>query len=1179
MRGGVRMRRMQAGMGAGVRARVILLLLLLLLSVRNVAGLGTTTSYSQQFSWASNTGSWVCSSSQDPGAAVSDKDWLKTARTESDDFECPTASSLRTHSLSCFLASFDVPTNASVDGVELSVRREVDGSGNGGYADVRMVLLNGASEEIGNPKALSWPTSYATSTYGGPSDGWGADLTGVVVSSPAFGFRMVAAGTQDRTLYMDKTGGNAPTMTIYYSLTRVIETISPSVGSASDLVVLTGGGFQGANKGESGDLRCSFGTVTFPGVATPDGTTAVCAAPSETDVGVGPEAGWTVPVSVSVDDGTTWSNVVNFTYAGCGNGIVDAGEDCDGNGVCCSSTCLFLEAGSLCRAAAVGSCDAEETCSGASVDCPADEALPAGSACGSSGSGVCGVPGQCMGGGNKTCPGPSFRAAGDRCAIAGDCGVDSVCSGSSFECPPIALLPLGAVCREEAPCAFASACDGASDICPPSPFKTSLCREAVSPCDAPEVCLGNSTMCPPDTFSPAGTVCGPSPSVCASDAVCTGTSPTCPPPVFAPAGTPCRPANGSCDVAETCTGDSASCPFNVYRALGEVCEAPRGPCEEAARCTGREPECPPRTFSPATSECRPATGPCDAAEFCTGSSLSCPPDALLAAGSVCAQDSICEAPLICTGTEVSCTVPDGSFEPSDDCAASAAVAGPPSSSSGAIAGASVAGAILVCCCLAGGGAFFMWKRRQAAEQARYAKPDLDPFRYFSYSRLELSPVVASRVAGAEALAPLLVADASAGFPLVNALLDSMDVGDLDHASKALVYAVAGARPGAEVDLVCSRIRAEVSVAPDEGTLFRTNSGATKLMQVYARMVGLDYLWECVGLHIVRLHHKLIESGEDLELDASRGAADSDASLNKYLVSAVAQKLLASLVDARKDMPRGLVAIVQTLHRTVLDRFGPVGAVRGVSGFLFLRFVCPSISAPESVGFLPQPPEPGERRKLVLITKLLQNLANKVRFGSKESFMMPLNEFIDTNEPVLDHYVSSLVSQGVQDEEEARGCLIPEGVVAPALGVLHGFLAAVAGRETSVLCQTLQELAPLPVMNVVEGGALGAGAGADDEVVMVVEDVVIGGLAGVDGIGEEEEEGVALVDLGSAAGPSDNRSHHLGEEGSGHGSGPGRELIPNLSSAMTALEQLVVVLEFCGEPVSRPEIMRGVQRGK
>jgi hypothetical protein len=77
--------------------------------------------------------------------------------------------------------------------------------------------------------------------------------------------------------------------------------------------------------------------------------------------------------------GVASNNYWIYLYSRCGNGVVDAGEACDG-GACCSSTCQLLGAGTLCRAAN-GSCDAAETCTGGSPFCPGDAWLPNGSWC------------------------------------------------------------------------------------------------------------------------------------------------------------------------------------------------------------------------------------------------------------------------------------------------------------------------------------------------------------------------------------------------------------------------------------------------------------------------------------------------------------------------------------------------------------------------------------------------------------------------------------------------------------------------------------------------------------------------------------------------------------------------------------------------------------------------------
>lgn len=68
----------------------------------------------------------------------------------------------------------------------------------------------------------------------------------------------------------------------------------------------------------------------------------------------------------------------------------------------------------------------------------------------------------------------------------------------------------------------------------------------------------------------------------------------------------------------------------------------------------------------------------------------------------------------------------------------------------------------------------------------------------------------------------------------------------------------------------------------------------------------------------------------------------------------------------------------------------------VGSFIFLRFFCPAIVAPEADGLVSTPPSKELRRGLLLIAKVIQNLANNVLFGAKEPYMFGLNDFLTQN---------------------------------------------------------------------------------------------------------------------------------------------------------------------------------------
>lgn len=217
------------------------------------------------------------------------------------------------------------------------------------------------------------------------------------------------------------------------------------------------------------------------------------------------------------DDATstpTASSEILLTSDVCGNGVLDAGEQCDdGNNVnndCCSAICRIDAAGTPCGWTGEG-CDAMEVCDGTTTVCPPDRLLASGVSC---------------------------RGAVDVC--------DAVerCDGVTRACPTDARLAAGTVCRP-----------------------------SIGDCDLADVCDGSSVSCEGDRAMTRGTACGPTPAdPCDLVDTCSGTTgatAVCTRNVAA-VGTSCRPSRGPCDPAEVCDG-TAVCPSDVTRADGASC--------------------------------------------------------------------------------------------------------------------------------------------------------------------------------------------------------------------------------------------------------------------------------------------------------------------------------------------------------------------------------------------------------------------------------------------------------------------------------------------------------------------------------------------------------------------------------------------------------------------------------
>ncbi|KAJ1878916.1 Ras GTPase activating protein ira2, partial [Coemansia sp. S17] len=123
------------------------------------------------------------------------------------------------------------------------------------------------------------------------------------------------------------------------------------------------------------------------------------------------------------------------------------------------------------------------------------------------------------------------------------------------------------------------------------------------------------------------------------------------------------------------------------------------------------------------------------------------------------------------------------------------------------------------------------------------------------------------------------------------------------------------------------------------------------------------------------------------------SADRDRNLKN--VERLCSLVIDAIVGSVGALPASLRWICNLIYRIVITRF-PDAGYTAVGGFVFLRFLCPAIVAPDAHGICSQITNPEVRRGLLLCTKITHNLANDILFGNKETYMVPLNKFISEN---------------------------------------------------------------------------------------------------------------------------------------------------------------------------------------
>lgn len=216
-----------------------------------------------------------------------------------------------------------------------------------------------------------------------------------------------------------------------------------------------------------------------------------------------------------------------------------------------------------------------------------------------------------------------------------------------------------------------------------------------------------------------------------------------------------------------------------------------------------------------------------------------------------------------------------------------------------------------------------------------------------------------------------------------------------------------------------------SLAGEANLLFRGNSLLTQALEFHMRRLGTEYIEEILGDKIFEIN----EINPNCEVDPGKLQQGEDIGQHWDQLLQFTNEIWDCIAKSANRFPPELRHILKYIRAVAEDRYGDflrTVAFTSVSGFLFLRFICPAILNPKLFGLLRDYPRPRAQRTLTLIAKALQALANLSNIGKKEVWMDPMNRFLSSRRQALKDFIDEICAIPA----ERSNCILPASYSTP-----------------------------------------------------------------------------------------------------------------------------------------------------
>lgn len=207
-----------------------------------------------------------------------------------------------------------------------------------------------------------------------------------------------------------------------------------------------------------------------------------------------------------------------------------------------------------------------------------------------------------------------------------------------------------------------------------------------------------------------------------------------------------------------------------------------------------------------------------------------------------------------------------------------------------------------------------------------------------------------------------------------------------------------------LELVKEVVTREIEVTQSAEDMLRRNCVATKILYLYASTQGYQFLRTSIGPLLKNMVAKPDEYVFEIEPDRLDNFEEFRNNLENF------ERCLTEFVDALQNaidkVPAELREVCSVIYSTVEARFSDA-ASRSVGGFFFLRYVCPALVAPEGMGLLDDAPPKNVRRSLLLLAKIIQNMASGSTARLRLTFVSDKLELVEQKTKLIMLFLRSI----------------------------------------------------------------------------------------------------------------------------------------------------------------------------